>query len=257
MVTPRAPASAAAAVCPCNEEIFGLPVEEDFACTVEIPAVETASNPAVAQPVWEAIPSDSIDEPWNVLSALQDSDMLDLPSAPQSPTDAGQCGTDTTYTVPSTDCCCSAGEPAMDDLDILLEQAQVEINFDSVELLPAESFEVPQSVTVDEGAGPGRGFENEFPENWTGASGDGRASPSEPQRKLQKTDPNHEPWRAPFSSKEKKATQSLTEAQMAAFERFEAPIFQAAASFDPALYESRVALRTLNGQAAPGSAPAA
>ena len=103
------------------------------------------------------------------------------------------------------------------------------------------------------------GFENEF-ENpgvvlafKTDLLRDGRTSSSEPQRKVRKTAP-HEVSRAP----EDKANQALVDAQMAAFERFEAPNFQVA-TFDATPFQpQRRVLGMLNPQQAPpGSAPAA
>ena len=75
MVTPRGTASTIEGFA-CDAEIFGLPVvQDDFACTAIAPGL-----PADMQIM--SI-STTIDESWNVLATLDDSDML--PSPPTSP----------------------------------------------------------------------------------------------------------------------------------------------------------------------------
>merc|ERR1719231_1329275 len=183
MVTPRGTASLIDG-CACDAEMFGLPVvTDDFACTVEVPTLPTDLE--VSTEI--STVSTTIDDSWNVFATLDSTDLLPSPptSPMQSPTPmeeagASMCGTDMTYNVAS-DCACSAAAP-LDDLDLLLERAQVYINLDGIELCDLDCVSVeqpvdePQSVAI-----PGRtkapvhhnrptsqfnestvGFENEF-----------------------------------------------------------------------------------------------
>jgi hypothetical protein len=269
MVTPRGTASLIDG-CACDAEMFGLPVvTDDFACTVEVHALPTDLEVSTEIPTV----STTIDDSWNVFATLDSMDLLPSPptSPMQSPTPmeeagASMCGTDMTYNVAS-DCACSAAAP-LDDLDLLLERAQVDINLDGIELCDLDCVSVeqpvdePQSVAI-----PGRteepvrhnrptsqfnestvGFENEFDNSglarafMTDKLKGSRTSSSEPQRKVQKMAP-HGAWRAPVDKEEGKANQTLVDAS----------------TFDAALFQpQRRVLGALNPQhAPPGSAPAA
>lgn len=285
MVTPRVTASLIDG-CTCDAEMFGLPVvTDDFVCSVEVPAPPTDLEISTVSTI--------VDDSWNVFATLDSTGVLPSPPTSASPMEgtapmepgASMCGTDTTYNMAS-DYACSTVAP-LDDLDLLLKRAEVDINLDGIQLCDIDCVSVEQPLDAPQSvAEPGRteepvdysrpasqfsasaiGFENEF-ENPKPASGfktdlsrDGRTSSSEPQRKVQKTAP-HAVSRAPEGKANPrtkgKANQALVDAQMAAFERFEAPGFQVA-TFDATPFQpQRRVLGMLNPQQVPpGSAPAA
>ena len=144
MVTPRGTANTVAEFA-CDAEIFGLPLmEHDVACNAVAPSDTTLP----AAPHLEvAITVSSIDESWNVLAAMDGTDMDMLPSPPtspmQSPTprpvDSDLCGggLDMSSFDLNNDSMCGTTEmmepPQLDELDLLLERAQVDINLDGTE----------------------------------------------------------------------------------------------------------------------------
>jgi len=243
MVTPRGMASHVDAYA-CDGELYGLPVvgelSNDFSCTIDVPALPTHPPTDLAM----SSISTTIDDSWDVLATLDTTDML--PSSPTSlipslAQDASMCGTDMTYRVAS-ECSCSVAEP-LDDLDMLLERAQVDIDLDSVDLgdmvdtgdiggvAGEKPLEEPQTAwetgALMDGKQPAIqnasaiGFENDF-ENFGTVESDKLRTErtSSPPRKLQKMHP-HEHWREPIG-KEGESNQSAVDAQTAAFEHFEA-----------------------------------
>lgn len=278
MVTPRGTASLVDGYA-CDVETFGLPlplVQDDFACTVEAPALPADLDLQVSSV------STTVDDSWNVFATLDSTDLLpsppSSPMASPTPQDASMCGTDMTYDVAS-DCTCGAAPP-LDDLDLLLDRAHVDINLDGIELCDVEfaSVDQPQSESAPEtdsgpetahksddkrsvagyrSAGmPMIGFENKTENSWVVPDSFTQSrtqSSSEPQQKVRKMDP-HQPFRDP-ASKERKGHQTLLDAQMAMFERFES----STNPFDPTPLQPRVdpqrqALRTLNPQRQPATA---
>lgn len=289
MVTPRGTASTIEGFA-CDAEIFGLPVvQDDFACTAIAPGL-----PADMQIM--SI-STTIDESWNVLATLDDSDMLPSPptSPMQSPTPrdaspASLCGMDN-FSLTSDSMCSSMTSDSMcgtmdplDDLDLLLERAQVDINLDDAtwDKLSAEhasaggepAAEPPRAADLapvnDSKSAAARsgsataGFETEA-ENPSMASKeqnvvDSRTqSASEPHRKLRKMGAHTEWSEQPGSWKAGKTNQSLLDAQVAAFHTTMSPL-DTTATLAPQRRVLQTLSTRLNSQQTilvPGSAPAA
>merc|ERR1711939_465038 len=265
---------------PCGVEAFGLPlplVQDDFVCTVQAPAMP--SNDLQISSV-----STAIDDSWELLATLDNTDML--PSPPTSPIEspsvqeASMCGTDMTYDV-APECVCSAAEP-LDELDLLLQRAEVDINLDGIQLCDIEfasaeesGEESPDKETQDASVPPetdervdyqhssvdrnrsagvtASDFENKLQSPVLVTA---KTQSSEPRRKVRKVG-SHEPWRDP-ADKEGKGRQTLLDAQMAAFELFETSSFDAipfdATPLQPRLEPKRRVLRALNSQRQPATA---
>ena len=144
MVTPRGTANTVAEFA-CDAEIFGLPMmEHDIACVAVAPTATTLPYREVA------ITTTSIDESWNVLATMDGADMDMLPSPPGSPMmspsprdDSDLCGggLDMSSFDLTNDSMCGTMEmepPQLDELDLLLERAQVDINLDGSDWAEAE-----------------------------------------------------------------------------------------------------------------------